>query len=91
LQKRTNLFTEFMEKGRFEGASLDSANSEKLIKLMDWFVVRLEDGTDEEAAQLLSDEARPPRRVSVKQEQVPEVIRTEKAKENGKSNKDDSE
>jgi len=46
-----------MEKGRFDGVTLDSVHSEKLIKLMDWFVVRLEDGTDEDAAKLLSDES----------------------------------
>lgn len=81
---------EFLQSGRFEGASLDSTNSEKLIKLMDWFVIRMEDGTDEDAAKLLSDEPRP--RVSVsKQEDEPVAPQKEKkAKENGNS-KDDSE
>jgi len=73
LKKRTNLFVEFLEKGRFDGVSLDSANSEKLIKLMDWFVVRLEDGTDDDAAKLLSDDPATVRRISVKEEDKPVV------------------
>lgn len=78
-----------MEKGRFEGVSLDSMNSEKLIKLMDWFVIRMEDGTDEEAAQLLTDEVRPRRVSTVKVEPENDNAKPEKTKENG--NKDDSE
>ncbi len=54
---------EFLDAGRFQGASLDSSNSEKLIKLMDWFVIRIEDGTDEDAAKLPSDEPRPARMI----------------------------
>ncbi|OXA58328.1 Serrate RNA effector molecule [Folsomia candida] len=91
LKKRTNLFMEFLESGRFEGASLDSTNSEKLIKLMDWFVIRMEDGTDEDAAKLLSDEPRPRRISTVKQEEEAVIPPVEKkAKENG-NNKDDSD
>lgn len=35
---------------------MDSGNSEKLIKMMDWYVVRLEGGSEDDAARLLSDE-----------------------------------
>jgi hypothetical protein len=81
-----------MEKGRFDGLSLDSTHSEKLIKLMDWFVVRLEDGTDEDAAKLLSDEPPKPKVVVKSPEKADNgVVPKKEGKENGGGEKQDTE
>jgi len=73
---------EFMTSGKFDGISLDSdTNSEKIIKLMDWFVIRLEGGDDAEAAKLLSDEP-----ITLKAPDITEKsLDKEKAEENGTS------
>jgi hypothetical protein len=57
LKTRVSTFVEFMETGRFQGVTLDATQSEKIIKLMDWYVIRLEGGSNEDAAKLLSEEA----------------------------------
>lgn len=78
---------EFLESGRFEGVSLDSTSSEKLMKLMDWFVIRLEGGTDEDAAKLLSDDPKVRRGIVKQDDSTVAKIK----KENGNGNKQDSE
>jgi len=81
---------EFLDKKRFEGITLDAPNAEKLTKLMDWYVIRLEDGTDELAAKLLNDETRSvvsrPSTSPTKEVRVPETEK-EDSKENGKVGK----
>ena len=56
MQNRVNVFVEFLRDGRFDNVSLDVAHADKLVKLMDWYVVRLEGGTNEDAAKLLTEE-----------------------------------
>lgn len=39
-------FTEFVENGRFEKLSVDADQTDKLVKLLDAFVIKLEGGSD---------------------------------------------
>jgi len=80
------LFVDFLSAGKFDNVSLDSVNSEKLIKLMDWYVVRLEGGNEEDASKLLSDEPLRPRiapKVVVEEEVKPKEKVVKDAGENG--------
>lgn len=89
LKARCDLFVDFMKNGKFDNVSLDSVNSEKLIKLMDWYVVRLEGGSEEDAAKLLSDE---PIRTRIAPKLTEEVKETSvKNEENGAGEEKDSD
>lgn len=46
LQKRVDVFMEFMESGRLDKVAVDAEQSEQLIKLLDAAVIRLEGGSD---------------------------------------------
>jgi hypothetical protein len=50
---------EFLNQKRFDDITLDAPNADKIAKLMDWYVIRLEGGTDEDAQKLLADEPKP--------------------------------
>lgn len=56
MQNRVNVFVEFLKDGRFDNVALDVAHADKLVKLMDWYVVRLEGGSNDDAARLLTEE-----------------------------------
>lgn len=84
-----DIFIEFMDKKRFEGITLDAPHAEKLTKLMDWYVIRLEDGSDELAAKLLNDEPRAPASKSSPNKEI-RVADSDKAdlSENGTKDKE---
>lgn len=87
------MFVDFLKSGKFDNVSLDSVNSEKLIKLMDWYVVRLEGGTEEDAAKLLSDEPLLRPRIAPKQTEddgakEKEKVAKVKSDENGAGDKE---
>lgn len=89
------MFVDFLTSGKFDNVSLDSVNSEKLIKLMDWYVVRLEGGTEEDASKLLSDEPLLRPRIAPKQteevEKEKEKPVVKKADANGSGDKESGE
>ncbi len=45
-QRRVETFVEFLESGRFDKLTIDADQSDKLVKLLDAFVIKLEGGTD---------------------------------------------
>lgn len=52
LQNRLNVFLELLEKGELDKVSVDIDKSEKLIRLLDTVVIKLEGGTEEDLKEL---------------------------------------
>lgn len=48
LQKRTDVFSDVLETGLVTSVSVDTIHSEKLLRLLDTVVIKLEGGTDED-------------------------------------------
>nr|CAG4651738.1 EOG090X04A7 [Triops cancriformis] len=48
LKRRMEVFCQLLAEGKLEGLSLDADNAEKLVKLLDTVVIKLEGGTDED-------------------------------------------
>jgi len=71
-----NVFVEFLNQSRFDEVTLDSPNSDKIAKLMDWYVIRLEGGSDEDAQKLLADEPKPARSNSTSTPAKPDVAKS---------------
>jgi hypothetical protein len=94
LKKRVNIFMEFLDKKRFDDLTLDSPHADKLIKLMDWYVIRLEDGTDEDAIKLLCEEPVKPKPPPAPKVDEPKQVektadgKVSKAVKNGEKNDD---
>ncbi|KAK2704796.1 serrate RNA effector molecule homolog isoform X2 [Artemia franciscana] len=59
LNKRVEAFKDFFEKGRISGFTLDADQSEKIVKFLDAFVIKLEGGSDEEIEEFLSEVSKP--------------------------------
>lgn len=57
-QNRLNVFLELLEKGELDKVSVDIDKSDKLIRLLDTVVIKLEGGTEEDLKEL--DEPPPP-------------------------------
>ncbi|XKL59382.1 hypothetical protein PGB90_000398 [Kerria lacca] len=56
IKKRVEIFTEMLDKGKFENIMIDSDHSDQLIKVMDMFVILLEGGNENDFKILESDE-----------------------------------
>lgn len=52
LQNRLNVFLELLESGELDKVSVDVDKSDKLIKLLDTVVIKLEGGTEEDLKEL---------------------------------------
>lgn len=62
-QKRVQVFVDLLENNALEGVSVDTSQSEKLLRVLDTVVIRLEGGTDADIAALdespAGDDVRP--------------------------------
>lgn len=56
LNRRLEVFNEFVAKGLIGNINLDYSNAAEIIRLMDSVVVRLEDGTDEDLEDIKNEE-----------------------------------
>lgn len=52
LQNRLNVFLELLESGELDKVSVDVDKSDKLIRLLDTVVIKLEGGTEEDLKEL---------------------------------------
>lgn len=59
LQNRLNVFLELLEQGELDKVSVDVDKTEKLIRLLDTVVIKLEGGTDEDLKALDEPVSRP--------------------------------
>ncbi|CAI5438810.1 unnamed protein product [Caenorhabditis angaria] len=86
LEKRIEVFNDLKNSGQLEGFSLDYENAEKIIRLLDTVVVKLEDGSEEDLkavqTQKIEDESLTELNItSTGSEEVKEETKTEESEE----------
>ena len=96
-QRRVETFVEFLESGRFDKLTIDADQSDKLVKLLDAFVIKLEGGTDLdlevlEAPPTTSAPAESAAKAPVKREKekLPDTLEEEGEETEDKTEVDDS-